>query len=157
MLCCKCKIELDENNCYDVYLSVNKNKRIKNKKSLLCDKCYFEKKDNTKKTNINPEHIDLFDDYITKINDKINEEQKKQNDNIIIRIFDFDDNDEVDKKEICNKRKRKEDEEEKIKELEKNYDFEWLGDDIYTINDLIRLGKEYTKRQKKKKKKKDII
>ena len=35
-------------------------------------------------------------------------------------------------------------------ELEKKYDYEWIGDDIYNIDDLIELGKSYKERSKKK-------
>lgn len=53
------------------------------------------------------------------------------------------------------KRKRKKDEEEederkKEEELEKLYEYEWLGDNISSIDDLIEIGKSYNERKSKK-------
>ena len=161
--CIKCEIVLDEHNCYDIYLSKHKNKRIRNKKNLLCDKCYKEKekeknKESSKKPLIDPQYDDLFNEYISKINNKMNEQDKLQQGNsspIIIRFFDFED-DEESKSLISKRQKRKKIEEEELtevkeKELEKDYDFEWLGSDINDIKDLIKLGNEFNKRKEKKK------
>ena len=151
--CYKCDIKLDEINCYDLYLLNKQNKRIKNKKNLLCDQCYKkEEASKGKKTNkIDPEYTDLFNDYISNINNKIEEDQKSTNP-IIIRIFDFDDEPENDKTSIKKKKRKKiEEDEEEQKELEKEYDFEWLGSNIENIKDLIRIGKEFDIRKNKKK------
>ena len=148
----------NENNCYDIYLSKKKKKKLKNKNNLLCDKCYKEKKDEEKKeednlNTINPLYDDLFNDYISQVNNKINEEEKKTSTPIIIRIFDFED--EEDSKILSKRRKRKKIEEdkleEKLKEEEKDYEFEWLGNNINNIKDLIRIGKELEIRKNKKK------
>ena len=54
------------------------------------------------------------------------------------------------KEELERKRKQREDEELETIELEKTYEYEWLGDNIKDIDDLISLGQSYSKRIKKK-------
>ena len=51
------------------------------------------------------------------------------------------------------KRKRQKDEEEELQkeiELEKTYEYEWLGDNISNIDDLIEIGLSYNERKSKK-------
>lgn len=154
--CINCKVKLNDKNCYDIYISLKRNREIKNKDSLLCDKCFKEKnkkkKQKPKKDDL--PYDDIFNDYITQVNKKM-ENNDKNNAPIIIRIFDFEDDDDM--KNISKKTKKrkeieeKEEEEQKERELEKTYDFEWLGSNINDIKDLIRIGKEFTIRKKKKK------
>ena len=153
MICNTCNLRLTEKNCYELFLSRTKNKRIRNKKNLICDNCFNKVKTSKPPPPPKENYDDIISDFLTHINV---DQDKTDKDKIIIRIIDFDedkDNDnENDKEHRKEKRKNEEMEEElNIIEEEKTYEFEWLGDNIDNIKDLIRLGNEYeTKKSKKR-------
>ena len=168
MYCINCNIELTLENAslffnkYDISNINNDLNNNLNENDIICNKCLEEYKKNNDEGNENPKHENSKNNLIGEIiipndlfNVFINSVFKEKIINPI-EIVDNKTNNDNKRPIINNKRRHSYSTDEEIhiqaqKKLEETYPYEWLGDDIKNIEDLIRLGKIFDKKKPKKK------
>lgn len=176
MHCIKCDVEINEKNGTQYFNYVNNIKNIRrsdeiNEDFILCDKCY-DKKNNIEGPQTPPKPHkaivseiiipnDLFNLFMGTVLNSSQPQQppqppgsprpveppsrKRRCSDSDITFLDGDEGN-------CGNGNNKNTIEfvRAQEELEKTYSYEWLGDDIHTIDDLIKLGEMYNTRKKKK-------
>ena len=179
LLCVDCGIELNYDNCscYERYLEndeLNKNINSHFKEDNYCDECYDKKyKDKPTKPKFIMTEFTFPNNLMELLMNGVPPNNSSTSDPIIIDLSDKtnnNQNNDEDEQNISSKRQNKrkpepidpfnevmdiEEERKKIKLAQEkiiaSYPYEWLGDDIKNIDDLIKLGLKYELKEYKKK------